>query len=216
MTPVRSAIGTGSGVAAGARGEDRSSLAGGCQRPADPMQKKRNDDGRDARSRRAASGTRASSTRCASVPRHLFVPPAEAASAYDDRPLPIGSGQTISQPYVVAFMTEQLRLTGKEKVLEIGTGSGYSDGDPRRARREGLLDRDPARARGRGDGAAQEARHHERRGARGRRLPRLARGGAVRRHPRHGGAGADPAAAPRAARVDGADGHSRGRASTRS
>lgn len=59
------------------------------------------------------------------VPRHLFVPPDQAASAYDDRPLPIGSGQTISQPYVVAFMTEQLRLTGKEKVLEIGTGSGY-------------------------------------------------------------------------------------------
>ena len=60
------------------------------------------------------------------VPRHLFVPAAEEASSYDDRPLPIGSGQTISQPYVVAFMAEQLRLTGKEKVLEIGTGSGYS------------------------------------------------------------------------------------------
>ena len=60
------------------------------------------------------------------VPRHLFVSPAEADSAYDDRPLPIGSGQTISQPYVVAFMAEQLRLKGTEKVLEIGTGSGYS------------------------------------------------------------------------------------------
>jgi protein-L-isoaspartate(D-aspartate) O-methyltransferase len=59
------------------------------------------------------------------VPRHLFVPPGQAAQAYDDHPLPIGSGQTISQPYVVAFMTEQLRLTGGEKVLEIGTGSGY-------------------------------------------------------------------------------------------
>jgi protein-L-isoaspartate(D-aspartate) O-methyltransferase len=59
------------------------------------------------------------------VPRHVFVPEGQAASAYDDRPLPIGSDQTISQPYVVAFMTEQLRLTGKEKVLEIGTGSGY-------------------------------------------------------------------------------------------
>ena len=59
------------------------------------------------------------------VPRHLFVPAAEAAHAYDDRPLPIASGQTISQPYVVAFMTEQLRLTGRERVLEIGTGSGY-------------------------------------------------------------------------------------------
>ncbi len=59
------------------------------------------------------------------VPRHLFVPPSEVASAYEDRPLPIGSEQTISQPYVVAFMTEQLRLTGNETVLEIGTGSGY-------------------------------------------------------------------------------------------
>ena len=59
------------------------------------------------------------------VPRHLFVPPAEATRAYEDRPLPIGSGQTISQPYVVALMTEQLRLSGRERVLEIGTGSGY-------------------------------------------------------------------------------------------
>ena len=59
------------------------------------------------------------------VPRHLYVPADQAAQAYDDHPLPIGSGQTISQPYVVAFMTEQLRLTGRERVLEIGTGSGY-------------------------------------------------------------------------------------------
>ncbi|HQR44841.1 MAG TPA: protein-L-isoaspartate(D-aspartate) O-methyltransferase [Thermoanaerobaculia bacterium] len=59
------------------------------------------------------------------LPRHLFVPDAEMAHAYEDRPLPIGSGQTISQPYIVAFMTEQLHLTGSETVLEIGTGSGY-------------------------------------------------------------------------------------------
>ncbi|HEV8268490.1 MAG TPA: protein-L-isoaspartate(D-aspartate) O-methyltransferase [Thermoanaerobaculia bacterium] len=59
------------------------------------------------------------------VPRHLYVAPEESAHAYEDRPLPIGSGQTISQPYIAAFMSEQLRLTGKEKVLEIGTGSGY-------------------------------------------------------------------------------------------
>ena len=59
------------------------------------------------------------------VPRHLFVPPDQAAQAYADHPLPIGSGQTISQPYVVAFMSEQLRLAGTERVLEIGTGSGY-------------------------------------------------------------------------------------------
>jgi protein-L-isoaspartate(D-aspartate) O-methyltransferase len=59
------------------------------------------------------------------VPRHLFVPEAEMPHAYEDHPLPIGSGQTISQPYIVAFMTEQLHLTGSETVLEIGTGSGY-------------------------------------------------------------------------------------------
>jgi len=59
------------------------------------------------------------------VPRHLFVEDAIRAQAYGDFPLPIGSGQTISQPYVVALMTLALRLTGSEKVLEIGTGSGY-------------------------------------------------------------------------------------------
>jgi len=59
------------------------------------------------------------------LPRHTFVPTSEAAHAYEDRPLPIGSGQTISQPYIAAFMTEQLHLKGTEKVLEIGTGSGY-------------------------------------------------------------------------------------------
>ncbi len=59
------------------------------------------------------------------VPRHLFVPEAQRAAAYDDRPLPIGAGQTISQPYIVAYMSELLELKGDEKVLEIGTGSGY-------------------------------------------------------------------------------------------
>lgn len=61
----------------------------------------------------------------ATVPRHLFVPPAWRAQAYDDGPLPIGEEQTISQPYIVAVMTESLRLKGTETVLEIGTGSGY-------------------------------------------------------------------------------------------
>lgn len=60
-----------------------------------------------------------------SVPRHLFVDEALAARAYGDHPLPIGEGQTISQPYIVAQMTEALELTGNEIVLEIGTGSGY-------------------------------------------------------------------------------------------
>jgi protein-L-isoaspartate(D-aspartate) O-methyltransferase len=59
------------------------------------------------------------------VPRHEFIPEDMRAMAYDDRPLPIGQGQTISQPYIVAYMTERLRLTGGEKVLEIGTGCGY-------------------------------------------------------------------------------------------
>ncbi len=59
------------------------------------------------------------------VPRHLFVPNEQQAFAYDDRPLPIGYQQTISQPYIVAYMTEQLRLSKNDKVLEIGTGSGY-------------------------------------------------------------------------------------------
>jgi len=59
------------------------------------------------------------------VPRHVFVPPSEQRYAYADYPLPIGLGQTISQPYIVAFMTEALKLKANSKVLEIGTGSGY-------------------------------------------------------------------------------------------
>ena len=59
------------------------------------------------------------------VPRHLFVPEDYVAGAYSDQPLPIGEGQTISQPYMVAVMTEALELTGNERVLEVGTGSGY-------------------------------------------------------------------------------------------
>jgi len=59
------------------------------------------------------------------IPRHLFVEEALQNQAYSDHPLPIGEKQTISQPYMVALMTEALLLSGKEKVLEIGTGSGY-------------------------------------------------------------------------------------------
>ncbi|NJO55525.1 MAG: protein-L-isoaspartate(D-aspartate) O-methyltransferase [Rhodospirillales bacterium] len=59
------------------------------------------------------------------VPRHKFVSPIEAAFAYDNRPLGIGFGQTISQPYIVAIMSELLDLTADDRVLEIGTGSGY-------------------------------------------------------------------------------------------
>jgi len=59
------------------------------------------------------------------VPRHLFVPPSLQPQAYEDYPLPIGGGQTISQPYIVALMTQCLEIEGGEKVLEVGTGSGY-------------------------------------------------------------------------------------------
>ena len=59
------------------------------------------------------------------VPRHLFVPESLRDRAYDDYPLPIGDGQTISQPYIVAYMTEELGLSPEHRVLEIGTGSGY-------------------------------------------------------------------------------------------
>ena len=59
------------------------------------------------------------------VPRHLFVPRVHQSQAYQDHPLPIGEGQTISQPYVVALMSELLMLKGTERVLEVGTGSGY-------------------------------------------------------------------------------------------
>ncbi|QEM67745.1 protein-L-isoaspartate(D-aspartate) O-methyltransferase [Geobacter sp. FeAm09] len=59
------------------------------------------------------------------IPRHIFVQEAFAAQAYSDTPLPIGEKQTISQPFMVALMTQLLALTGREKVLEIGTGSGY-------------------------------------------------------------------------------------------
>ena len=59
------------------------------------------------------------------IPRHLFIPPDFRAAAYHDRPLPIGSGQTISQPYIVGLMTSLLELKQDDKVLEIGAGSGY-------------------------------------------------------------------------------------------
>ena len=59
------------------------------------------------------------------VPRHLFVPAPLRNLAYDDSPLPIGQGETISQPYIVAYMTEAVKISPRDRVLEIGTGSGY-------------------------------------------------------------------------------------------
>ncbi len=61
----------------------------------------------------------------ARLPRERFVPAESRGQAYEDKPLPIGGGQTISQPFIIALMTEALELTGDEKVLELGTGSGY-------------------------------------------------------------------------------------------
>ena len=74
--------------------------------------------GRDIRDQRVLDAM-------AKVPRHRFVPAEEQSGAYTDYPLPIGFGQTISQPYIVAFMTEALDLAPEHRVLEIGTGSGY-------------------------------------------------------------------------------------------
>jgi len=73
---------------------------------------------RDVRDLRVLEALRA-------IPRHKFVPPEHRHLSYVDGPLPIGSGQTISQPYIVALMTQLLRLSGEENVLEVGTGSGY-------------------------------------------------------------------------------------------
>jgi protein-L-isoaspartate(D-aspartate) O-methyltransferase len=75
-------------------------------------------ESRDVRDRRVLDAMRR-------VPRHLFIPSASLSAAYDDHPVAIGHGQTISQPYIVAFMTELLELRGPERVLEIGMGSGY-------------------------------------------------------------------------------------------
>ncbi len=99
-------------------------FASGAIRGTDPWQAKREDMvqsqliARDITSKDVLNAFR-------QVPRHRFVPHELIAWAYADQPLPIGEGQTISQPYVVAFMTESLRLHPGSKVLEIGTGSGY-------------------------------------------------------------------------------------------
>jgi protein-L-isoaspartate(D-aspartate) O-methyltransferase len=105
-------------------------LAFSCQRPARHVS--RDDDPARAREAMVAAqieerGVHDPRTLAAmrKVPRHLFIPAALAGEAYADHPLPIGHGQTISQPYVVAFMTEALGLHGGETVLEVGTGSGY-------------------------------------------------------------------------------------------
>jgi protein-L-isoaspartate(D-aspartate) O-methyltransferase len=90
----------------------------------DPFENERRRMVRDQIERRGIEDTRVLEA-MEQVPRHLFVPAGDQASAYDDYPLPIGHGQTISQPYIVALMTEALHIGPKDRVLEIGTGSGY-------------------------------------------------------------------------------------------
>jgi protein-L-isoaspartate(D-aspartate) O-methyltransferase len=100
---------------------------------ADRTEAQRAEDGRDAERRRMVDQQlKARDIRDArmleamlSVPRHLFVPEPQRADAYGDHPLPIGYQQTISQPYIVAFMTQALQTQPDHRVLEIGTGSGY-------------------------------------------------------------------------------------------
>lgn len=99
----------------------------------------------------------------AAVPRHELVPVSQRDHAYRDRPLPIGHGQTISQPYIVALMTELLELDGSERVLEIGTGSGYQTAVLAETAREvysiEIVPELAARARGDLEGLGYDAVH---------------------------------------------------------
>jgi protein-L-isoaspartate(D-aspartate) O-methyltransferase len=111
-------------------------LAAGCERPLSPMEDPsipniRADKAREAMVRHQLAGPERGITNrqvlesMAEVPRHEFVPEDQRPRAYGDFPLPIGYGQTISQPYIVAFMTQALEPKPEDRVLEIGTGSGY-------------------------------------------------------------------------------------------
>jgi len=108
-------------------------MLGGCREGSVQPRPESNEDGRRAERERmvaqqlAARGIRDERVLAAmrKVERHLFVPANEQGRAYLDRPVPIGHGQTISQPYVVAFMSQALELAGDERVLDVGTGSGY-------------------------------------------------------------------------------------------
>jgi protein-L-isoaspartate(D-aspartate) O-methyltransferase len=119
------------------------------------------------------------------VPRHELVPEAQRDDAYEDGPLPIGEGQTISQPYIVAAMSEGRALSGDERVLEIGTGSGYQAAVLSALAREVYtIELEPV-ARRRAPGDLERLGCTNVQHAHGRRLSRLARGRAVRRDPRH-------------------------------
>ena len=128
----------------------------------------------DARARMVADQIRARGVRdprvlgaIARVPRELFLPEAQRAEAYEDRPVPIGFGQTISQPYIVAYMTEALKVEPSHRVLEIGTGCGYQTAVLAELAAGGLFDRVDRRA-GRARAAhARRSRLRQRSGARG-------------------------------------------------
>ena len=135
------------------------------------------------------------------VPRERFVLPEDRAQAYDDTPLAIGYGQTISQPYIVALQLEQLGLRGDERLLEVGAGSGYAAGDRVASGARGRRDGAHRRARRPGRAGARGRRRGQRAGARGRRPARRRRRRAVRRDPRLRRGRALPGAAlPRARR----------------
>ena len=110
----------------------------------------------------------------ARVPRHLFVPPELRERAYDNTPLPIGLGQTISQPFIVAYMTEMLQLTREHTVLEIGTGSGYQAAVLAELAREVLTIEMVPQLADRARGTLKEAgiQHHR---PHRQRIPRMAR-----------------------------------------
>ena len=118
----------------------------------------------------------------AHVPRHLFVPESLRHRAYDDAALPIGSGQTISQPWVQARYLEAIGLSGRERVLEIGTGSGYQTALLVAAHRRGVQRGAGARAGAERPRGARGGRHPQRDRAGGRRHAWLAAVRALRRH----------------------------------
>lgn len=111
--------------------------AGSCAQTGknDDMTEERNEMVREQIQARGISDTRVLQA-LRDVKRHLFVPAESAEDAYEDYPLPIGEGQTISQPYIVALMTELLELKAEDRVLEIGTGSGYQSAILSRLARE--------------------------------------------------------------------------------
>ena len=141
------------------------------------------------------------------VPRHEFVPDDLRRHAYDDGPLAIGDGQTISQPFVVAKMIEALELDSTDRVLEVGTGSGYAAAILARIVQDVFtVERHAALRRSAADRLARLGFDGVRVG-RGRDPPGLAGRGAIRRHPRVGRRTAGPAIPARAARGGRPAGH---------